>query len=235
MKTRAALGIGLLAGVLLALAIGLWWQRGPSEQRVRRTIVTTVQEESPASFLVTGTLDVRVTVQIDSSQFATPDWLTTALGYSHPALLPILESRSKTQVQVPGRVSYGFDVRDLTPDMIVVEDDGVIAVDLPDLSVYSVEPDLAHLEVKTSTRGWMRVFPSEVPDKVRKQSLSEVEDAFRTQAERRLETATQPRVNTAHALEEMLSPPLEAAGVNQPRFRIWVGDRLTLTPDEKDR
>jgi len=59
-----------------------------------------------------------------------------------------------------------------------------------------------------------------------------VEGAFRTQAERHLQSATQPRVNTARALKAMLTPPLRAAGVDDPRFRMRVGKQLTLTPEE---
>lgn len=232
LKRRTAFAIGLLAGVGLVLGVVLWWTQGPSEARVRRTVVTTIQEEAPASFLVTGTLDIHTTVTVDSAQYATPNWLTMVLSYSQPALLPMLRGSSKTRVQVPGRISYGFDVRALTPEMIRVEDDGTIAVDLPELSVHSVEPDLAQLKVKSSTEGWMRVFPSEVHEEVRTEALSGVKAAFRIQAERHLASATQPRVNTARALRAMLTPPLEAAGVDAPRFRMWVGDQLTLTPEE---
>ena len=232
MKTRTAITVGLLAGLLLAIGVAVWWQQGPSEARVRRTVVTTVQEEAAASFLVTGTLDIRATVTIDSAQYATPDWLTATLAYAQPSLLSMLEGSSQTTVQVPGRVSYGFDVQSLEPNMIRVEDDGTVAVDLPELSIHSIEPDLAQLKVKTSTEGWMRVFPSEVRTEVRTQAMAGVKDAFRTQAERRISTATQPQVNTARAIETMLTPPLKAAGVPEPRFRIRVGDRLSLTPEE---
>jgi len=229
---RTAFALGLLIGVLVVVAVGVWWGQGPSEARVRRTVVTTIQEEAPASFLVTGTLDVRATVTVDSAQYATPHWLTTVLDYSQPVLLSMLQGQSRTTVQVPGRISYGFDVRTLTSKMIRVEDDGTIAVDLPALSVHSVEPDLAELKVKSSTTGWMRVFPSDVHEEVRTKALAGVKAAFRTQAERHLAGATQPRVNTARALRGMLTPPLKAAGVEAPRFRMWVGEHLTLTPDE---
>jgi len=232
LKTRTAISIGLLAGVLLAIGVVVWWQQGPSQARVRRTVITTVQEEAPASFFVTGTLDIQATVEIDSAQYATPDWLTTVLHYSQPALLPMLQGSSQTTVQVPGRISYGFEVQKLTPERIRVQDDGTIAVDLPELGVYSVEPDLAQLRVRSSTSGWMRLFPSEVHEEVRKKALAGVEGAFRTQAERHLASSTQPRVNTARALEKMLTPPLKAAGVDRPRFRIRVGERLTLSPEE---
>jgi hypothetical protein len=78
----------------------------------------------------------------------------------------------------------------------------------------------------------MRVFPSEVNEEVRKRALAGVRGAFRAQADARISTATQPRVNTARALEKMLRPPLAAAGLEDPSFRIRVGDRLSLQPRE---
>lgn len=232
--SRTILAVSLFVGLALAIGIGIWWQHGPSEAEVQRTVVTTVQEEAPSSFLVTGTLQIAVTVEIDSAEYATPDWLTFVLRHSQPSTLPFLEGRSKTRVRVPGRVSYGFNVETLTSEMIAVEEDNVVAVDLPDLSVHSVEPDLSRLRVKTSAEGWMRVFPSRVPEEVRQRALSGVRSAFAQQAEQRIATASQPRVNTARALEKMLRPPLQAAGLRNPRFRIRVGERLTLTPEEKD-
>ena len=231
-RKRTVFGTGMVVGLLLALGAVWWWTQGPTESRVRRTVLTTVQDESPASFLVTGTLTISVTVRIDSSEYLTPDWLTFVLGQTQPTLLPLLEGSSQTQVRVPGRVSYGFDVRALTPRMIALEEGGIVAVDLPELTVHSVEPRLSRLQVRDRTEGWMRVFPSDVNDEVRARALAGVRKAFRRQAERRLRSATQPRVNTARALEAMLRPPLTAAGVDRPRFRIRVGDRLTLRPRE---
>lgn len=231
-RTRTIFGVGLLIGLLLSIGVAVWWTKGPSTSEVRRTVTTTVQEEAPASFLVTGTLTISVTVRIDSSQYATPDWLTYVLDRTQPSLLPLLRGSSQTQVKVPGRVSYGFDVRALSPEMITVEDGGVVAVDLPELSVYSVEPQLSRLRVRTRTQGWMRVFPSAANEEVRKRALSAVRGAFEAQAEERISTATQPRVNTARALEQMLRPPLVAAGLENPRFRIRIGGRLSLEPRE---
>lgn len=222
----------MVLGLLLAGGAVLWWAQGPSTSTVRRTVITTVQEEAPASFLVTGTLDVQVTVAVDSSQYLTPDWLTTVLQVAQPGALSLLQGRSRSQVRVPGRVSYGFDVRGLTPEMIHVTAEGVVEVELPDLRVHSVSPELARLEVKHQNAGWMRVFPSDANEQVRTAALSAVEAAFREQAQRRITSAVQPRVNTARALEAMLAPALRAAGMTNPRFRMRVGDRLVLQPEE---
>ncbi len=230
-RERVAVGGGVVLGLLLAAAL-VWWGRGPSEATVRRTVITTVEEEAPASFLVTGTLDLQVTVALDSSQYLTPDWMTTMLQMTQPGTLALLRGRSRAEVRVPGRVSYGFDVQALTPEMIRLSGDEVVELELPRLSVHSVSPKLSRLEVRTSNAGWMRVLPSDANDQVRAAALSAVEPAFRRQAERRFETATQPRLNTARALETMLRPALQAAGLSAPRFRVRVNDRLVLQPEE---
>ncbi len=230
-RERVAVGGGVVLGLLLAAAL-VWWGRGPSEATVRRTVITTVEEEAPASFLVTGTLDLQVTVALDSSQYLTPDWMTRMLQMTQPGTLALLRGRSRAEVRVPGRVSYGFDVQALTPEMIRLSGDEVVELELPRLSVHSVSPELPRLEVRTSNAGWMRVLPSDANDQVRAAALSAVEPAFRRQAERRFETATQPRLNTARALETMLRPALQAAGLSAPRFQVRVNDRLVLQPEE---
>ena len=226
---RAVIGGGVVAGLVLVAVV--LWSPGPSDATIRRTVITTIQDEAPASFLVTGTLDVSVTVRVDSSQFLTPSWLTYLLRKTQPSALPLVQGGSETRVRVPGTVSYGFDVRALTSSMITVQGRGEVGVVLPSLSVHSVEPDLSALEVRSENSGWMRVLPSDMPDAVRRQALGAVREAFQTQAERRLESATQPRVNTARALEAMLRPPLEAAGVDGPQFRIRVGEGLVMQPE----
>ncbi len=230
-KERTAIVVGIILGVVLAVGV-VFWQQGPSEAEVRRTVITTIQDEAPASFLVTGTLEMSITVEVDSAQYLTPAWLTFVIQQTQPGVLSLLQGSSQTQVQVPGTVSYGFDVRDLTPSMVRVEKDGFVVVDLPSLSVYSVEPDLSRLKVRTESRGWMRILSSDTHEEVRQQAFSAVKGAFQKQAERRLNSATQPRVNTARALEAMLTPPLKATGITEPRFRIQVGEDLVMTPDE---
>lgn len=230
-KSRSDALVGVLVGLLLAAGLVLWWQtRGPSQSTVRKTVVTTIQEESPASFLVTGTIDLSVTVRIDSSQYLTPAWLTFLVEGTQTGASALLQGGAEAQVEVPGTVSYGFDVRQLTPEMVTLTGDDLIGVELPSLSVHSVEPALSKLRVRTQTSGWMRIFPSDAPDTVRTQALQEAQLALRTQALRQIQARTQPKVNTARAIKKMLRPTLEAAGIPEPRFRIQVGENLVLQP-----
>jgi hypothetical protein len=114
--------------------------------------------------------------------------------------------------------------------MIQVREKGRVGVTLPSLSVHSVEPVLARLEVQSQSSGWMRVLPSDMPEVARTQALGAVKAAFEEQASRRLASATQPRVNTARALEKMLRPALQATGMEVPQFQIRIGDDLVRRP-----
>jgi hypothetical protein len=213
----------------LAGAAVLWWTSGPPLARVQRTVITTVQEEAQASFYVTGTLEMGATVSVDSSAYLTPDWLTVVLRNTNPAMVPLTRGSTTATVRIPGRVSYGFRVQNLTPEMIDVSEDGTIGVTIPALEIHSVEPDLTQLEVRTASEGWMRLFGSDTHTDVRDKALAGVEGAFRAQARRHLDTATQPRTNTARALQTLLRAPIEAAGIPDPQFRIRIGDDLVLS------
>jgi len=136
-------------------------------------------------------------------------------------------------VRVPGRVAYGFDVSQLRAEQIRVRPDGLIEVSLPVLAVYSAEPYLGQLEVKTEATGWMQFFGSQ-EQAAEREALRGVRDALRRQGQVRLDTATQPRVNTAKALEKLLRPVLVAAGVSNPRFRFEIGDELVMLPTPRD-
>ena len=128
-------------------------------------------------------------------------------------------------VRVPGRVSYGFDVRQLTPAMIRVLPGDTIEVTVPEPVLYSVEPNLEQMEVETE-RGWLRLSQRTV-DEVRGRAIQLVQQTMRRQGQAHLQGSAQPRINTADALYEMLRPVLIAAGVENPTIRFQVG-RLQL-------
>jgi hypothetical protein len=219
----------LVLGGLAAAGVWAWWASGPPEATVRRAVVTTLQAEAPASFLVTGTVTITAEVTIRRTESVWP----TFFGWVrrvNPDFPAFDQGTATATVRAPGRVSYGFDVRRLGADSIAV-DGQTVAVTLPPLRVHSVEPDLAELEVKTGTTGWMQLVTSEAEAVARRDALAGLSDALRRQAEQHLADATQPRVNTARALDALLTPPLEAAGLDDPQLRFRLGSGLVLRPD----
>jgi len=223
--------IGAAGLFFVVMAVVLLWVLRPAYDatEVQRTVVTTIQREAPASFYVTGTLDITVTEEVTRSEQLFPT-LFALLRQAQPSWPGVNQASARATVRVPGRVSYGFDVSQLSAEQIRVEPGGRVTVSLPALSVYAAEPYLRQLEVKTEATGWMQLLGSQ-EEQAERDALGGVRDALRRQGQARLDTATQPRVNTARALEKLLRPVLEAAGVPDPQFRFEIGDELVLQPE----
>lgn len=186
-----------------------------SDQEVRDALFTAIQRESPEAFLVTGRLDLTATTRVQNTKVLLPGLLDLDLG------------TNRATVRVPGRVSYGFHVDSLRPDMVQMLEDGSIEVELPPLSIYSVEPQLSRLEVETA-RGWARLGSEE--EAVEQRALEIVERAMRRQAQAHLGSSHQPRINTARALEAVLTPALRGLGMDTPRFRFRIDQDLVVEP-----
>jgi hypothetical protein len=206
--------------VLAAVAVVLWLARPRwSVERVRDTVVATIQSEAPASDLVTGRVGISARREIrDLGRFS---WLPAWLDLPGVNFLD-----AEARVEAAGDALYGFDVRALRPEMIDVQPDGLVEVTLPPLRVIAVEADLTRLRVR-SEEGALRGGAGR---RLEGEALRDVQALLRAQAERHLETSVQPAVNTAEALQALLTPPLQAAGLEAPRFRFRVGPDLTLEP-----
>ena len=213
---RSLVRAALLALVvaLAATAVYRLWNASPqvSETEVRELIQTSIQREATASFYVTGYIDVTTTAIVDNTRILFPDLLDLRLG------------TTRATVRAPGRVSYGFEVENLQEEMIWVEEN-VVWVQIPLLEVYSAEPDLSQLEVETDL-GWARLPAS--ARSAERRAIGELNDALRRQGESHLQTAVQPRVNTARAMERLLVPVLRAAGIESPQLRFEIGEGVTL-------
>lgn len=206
--------------LLLALVIGalvLWVQRSAprlSERQIRDTVMVTLQREADTSFVITGYLQLATTVRAQDTRVLFPNLLDLPLG------------TTSVTVRVPGRVSYGFDTSQLQPEMIRLVGD-TLEVELPELAIYSAEPDLSELQVET-VNGWAR-FPVVAQDAERR-AIQHLGQALRGQGEAHLEDALQPRVNTARTLQRLLTPPLQAMGFADPQYKIRMGEGLLIEP-----
>lgn len=217
---RAGALLLLLLALLLAGAAALVIHvRGsiPSltERQVRESVVSALQREADTSFVVTGYVDLVVTVRAHDTRVLLPELLDIPLG------------TSSATVRVPGRVSYGFDLSALDEEGIRLAGD-TVEVRVPALAVYSVEPDLSRLEVETRT-GWARM--PQTAREAERRAVGHLTQALRAQGEAHLADAVQPRVNTARTLERLLTPALRGAGLPAPRYRIRLGDDLVIEPN----
>ena len=216
----AVLGLVLAALVGVLIALGTVLARGGalSEEEVESALLSTLQSEASEEFLVTG----RLTSSLSGS--SARRWTIR--------LLNIETGRAEVGVRVPATMTYGFSLSDLEPGDLDFQEDGVVEVRLPELSVFSVEPELEEAQVDIDLSGQARLTPS-LTERTVEQTLRRVRPALREQAEQHLRTSDQPALNTARTLSRMLSTPLEAAGVDldDVRFRFVVapGDTLDIS------
>ncbi len=207
----------VVAGLLLAViavSAALWLARPRfSETEVRQRIVTAIQTESASSFFVTGTLDITATASVQNTRYLIPP-LRLNLG------------TTSATVRLPGRVTYGFDAWDLTPEHVSVAPNGDVKVTVPELSINSVEADLDLMEVQTDV-GWARTYAGSGQE-VTREAMSQAHDILRQQGQAHLRDNSQPRINTAKALQLMLTPVLKAVGIDEPRFTFQVGSNLVM-------
>lgn len=209
----------LLAALILgAAAIVFLAGRGSrlprvSEDQVRSAITATVQREARESFLVTGRLDLVATTSIENNKIFLPNLLDLNVG------------RARSTVRAPGRVFYGFDVRQLTPDMITMVDDSTIHVELPPIRVLAVEPLLNRMEIDTDV-SWSR--SDQVGREIERRAIAHIQAALRAQATAHLRDSSQPRINTAEAMRATLEPAVRALGIERPGFVFDLSPGLRL-------
>ncbi|MGH7475275.1 MAG: DUF4230 domain-containing protein [Longimicrobiales bacterium] len=205
--------------LLLLIVLGLWlWRQRPriTEEEVQALVRTTIERETPAAYLVTGALDLTATSSVSNTRMLLPDLLD----------LPL--STVRTTVRMPGRVSYGFDVRALEANMIRLQGDSVVEVQIPPLTVFAVEPRLDEMEIETS-RGWMRL-PGDAPRRIERRAIANIEGALRAQAGDHLRRSVQAKLNTARALETLLLPAFRAAGLDGVRLHFEIEEGVHVTP-----
>lgn len=209
--------VAVLLCIVFALCAvgGIWWFKSSmqlTQEEAAQTVVTTIERETAQSFLVVGTLDATATVTVRNEKKLLPGSLDLSIG------------TTTSQVRVPGRIAYGFDVRGIRPEAVRMLEDGTVQVTLPALSVLSAEPDLSQLEVETE-RGWLRSANS--MERVEQRAVGLLVEALRNQGTAHLTgDNAQPRINTAQAMEAMLRPAFAAAGHPDVVLRFQISPTL---------
>jgi hypothetical protein len=183
-----------------------------TERVTAEAIHAAIQREADTTFVVTGYLEVVATVRSQDTRVLLPDFLNLPLG------------TTRATVRVPGRVSYGFDISQLTVEMIRVDGD-TVEVEVPPVTIYSTEPDLSRLEVETTT-GWAR--RPVTAQEAERRAVQLLSSGLQQQGEAHLARSAQPRVNTARALRRMLDPVLTGLGMERPHVRVNLGAGLVL-------
>jgi len=205
----AAVVVLILVGVIAALRRVA---QGIAPEEVRERIVATIQSEAKESILITGSIDLTGTVTVENVRTLLPGVLDIDLG------------SSRATVQVPGRVYYGFDVRELDRDKIRIRGD-TIEITVPQPRVISVDANLQELRV-WSAKGWLR--SSQSLQTVERTAMQRIDNVLARQAAQHVATSAQPRVNSAEAIRRMVRPVVEAAGITNPVFQFQLTERLTL-------
>lgn len=186
-----------------------------TEDQVRSAITAAIQREARESFLVTGRLDVVASTSVENRKIFLPSLLALNLG------------SARSTVTAPGRVYYGFDVRQLSQDMITLVDDSTVHVQLPPIRTLAVEPGLDRMRIDTDV-AWSR--SDETEREVERRAIAELMPALRAQGRAHLRDSTQPRINTAEALRHMLEPTVRALGIERPNFRFDISGEIQMTP-----
>jgi hypothetical protein len=211
-------------GILLMIAgavIFLVWRFRPhlTDQEVDGLVTVAIQQEAKAAFLVTGYLDINAQARVENTLRLLPGILNLPVG------------TTTASVRAPGRVTYGFQISEITPQRITLQKDGVIEVVVPRPMVYTVAPDLEKMEIET-TVGWTRLA-GDSRAQVQSRALSLLQENMRQQAVQHVRTSKQPDINSADAMYAMLRPVLIAAGLKEPRFRFRIGEDLIMEPHDR--
>lgn len=218
MLRKVALGALIVAVLAVVASLIFMAGRGSrlpavSEDQVRSAVTATVQREARQAFLVTGRLDLVATTTVENNKIFLPSILGLNVG------------SATSTVRAPGRVYYGFDVRRLTPEMITMVDDSTIHIALPPLQVQAVEPLLERMEIDTDV-SWSR--SDQTGREVERRAIAQIRGALQRQGVAHLRDSSQPRINTAEALREMLEPTIRALGIPRPNFLFDLAPGLQM-------
>jgi hypothetical protein len=206
----------IMSVVVITLVLLVWPRLRPriSEEELQRGVVATIQRESKASFLVTGELEIVATTSVQNTRRVLPQLLDFSLG------------TSTARIQVPGRAHYGFDVRKLQAPQIQLAGDTIV-IRVPQPEVFSVEPNLSAMQVWTE-KGWARTGTS--VRRAERSAMALINSALMRQAKIHVASSTQPHVNTAEALQVLLTPIVKTFGIDDPVFRFRIGERIIVEP-----
>ena len=215
------------------IALGLWLSpSSPSDERIRETIMTSLQQEADTTVFVTGYLEISTRLTFEETRrFPRSGELPRyTVPFFRAAGSPQINlGTNRTSMQVPGRISYGFSLEKLRSEDIEIIDRRTIRVSIPELEVYSAEPHLEDLALDTEL-GWARWSSS--GRELEQRALGAIRKTLQQQGREHLRQSDQPAVNTMQGLKRLLTPTLRTAGIDDPRFEFYTASRHVTLPGE---
>ncbi len=215
--------VAIAALLLLGAIGGLWLYRSGAltlpmprltEAQVQQTVVTTIQREVPAAFLVTGQLDVTAVITEANTKYFFPEYFDESLSLG----------TTRSTVRLPGTVSYGVDLSALSPEAVTLDADSVVVITISDIAISSVEPRLEEMMVQTEV-GWARTS-ARSGRTVERRAVIAAQHALREEAVQHLQRSPTPLLTTEAAFQTMLAPVLAAAGITDPHVRIRIAPTI---------
>lgn len=199
--------LGVAAIVLLISGSVIGWSMrgitfGLSSEQVREVVMRTLQVEADTTYLVTGYLGMEVTKKISDDK----------------TLWGIPMGTTEVQVRVPGRVTYGFPIGQITSKDIEVTGENIV-VYIPPVGIFSVEPEMNKMDVQTKV-GWAR-FQAYSGKHLEHKAIRSIPDEMRQIGEERLIKAEgKASENTVKAIRRILVPVLTATGMQNPTIQV---------------
>lgn len=216
--------------VAAASLVGIWYL-APSliplkpfkitENVVRETIITQLRSETPMAFLITGALELSADITEENTKYFFPEYFDDRFSLG----------TTRSNVRLPGRVTYGVNLQDIDSTHISLENDSLIIIRFDEIEIQSVEADLESMQVMTEV-GWARLH-SRSGQAVEKLAMIEATNALRVQAGQYIQTNAQPLNNTEQALSDMLKPVLQSLGIQNPVVKCQIVPAI-VEPIEMD-
>ncbi len=207
--------------LVIGAAAAVWFMRDEvsllprfTESDVQVAVVTTLQRESPAAFLVTGRLDITADITQANTRYLLPEYFDKSISLG----------TTRSMVRLPGVATYGVDLRGLSVEAVEWTADSVVVITIAGVTVESVEPHLDDMMVQTEV-GWARMS-ARSGRTVERQAIIAAQNALRAEANAHLGRSAQPLLNTEAALQALLTPVLQAVGITTPRVRVRIAPAL---------
>ncbi|MDZ4701581.1 MAG: DUF4230 domain-containing protein [Rhodothermales bacterium] len=207
--------------LVIGAAAAVWFMRGEAtlwprftESEVQNAVITTLQRESPAAFLITGRLDITADITEANTKYLLPEYFDKSISLG----------TTLSMVRLPGVATYGIDLAGLSVDAVEWTPDSVVVITIAGVTVHAVEPHLDDMMVHTEV-GWARMS-ARSGRTVERQAIVAAQDALRREANAHLDRSTQPLLNTEAALQALLAPVLQAVGITTPRIRVRIAPAL---------